>query len=384
MSESTLNYNRKFGKHSLDVVTGYTAEYYELNRFSIGNNFLINEDFQLFNTNNVWLFNPEDLNNPSIEDPINRYYVGGNEEVRQRGIIGIIGRVKYDFDEKYSVTASIRRDASSRFGADRRNAIFPALGLAWRASKEPWFPKGKFLTNLRFELSVGETGSQQVDESRYQGNIGRNDYVFGGQNAVGFQVSQLPNAQLQWETIKQTDIGIDLGFFKNRIEIEAVAYRARNTDLLFGNPLPDVTGFDVQISNLGEIKNEGIEVTIRTKPIIKSDVVWTLNGNFSTNRNEIVQIGTANAPIFLTPAGNGTRISRTFVGGPVGNYYGLQLLGLYTPEMIEDPDVPKYPGAVVGAPFYVDETETAGWKPARIMSSSATRYQISTMASTAS
>ncbi len=354
LSESTLNYNRQFGKHRIDVVTGYTAEYYELNRFSIGNNFLINEDFQLFNTNNVWLFNPEDLNNPTIEEPQNRYYVGGNEEVRQRGIIGIIGRAKYNFDEKYFVTASIRRDASSRFSPDRRNAIFPALGLAWNASKEPWFPRGSFLSSLRFELSVGETGSQQVDESRYQGVIGRNDYTFGGLNAVGFQVSQLPNAQLQWETIKQTDIGIDIGLLKDRVEIEAVAYRARNTDLLFGNPLPQVTGFAVQISNLGEIKNEGIEVTIRTKPIVKSDLVWTLNANFAANRNEIVQIGTANAPIFLTPAGNGTLISRTFVGGPVGNYYGLQLLGLYTPEMIADPDVPKYPGAVVGAPFYVD------------------------------
>ncbi|WP_026232096.1 SusC/RagA family TonB-linked outer membrane protein [Neolewinella persica] len=354
LSETTLNFNKKVGKHSIDLLTGYTAEYYELQRFQIGNNFIINEDFQLFNSNNVFQFNPEDLNNPTLDTPLPRFYINGNEERRERTLIGIIGRLTYDFDKKYYVTASVRRDASSRFSAARRNAIFPALGLAWRASNEPWFPKSNILSNLRFELSVGETGSQQVDESFYQGAVSRNDYTFGGLNAVGFQVNRLPNNNLQWETIKQTDIGIDLGFFKDRLNVKTVFYRARNTDLLFGNPLPDITGFDSQISNLGEIKNEGIEVSIDAKPIVKSDFVWRLSANVSTNRNEIVQIGTENVPIFQTPAGNGARISRTFVGGPVGQYYGLQLLGLYTPEMIDDPNVPKYPGAVVGAPFYLD------------------------------
>ena len=354
LSNSILTYDREFGRHKVEVLAGYSAEYYQLDRLSIGNNFLINEDFQLFNTNNVFLVNPEDLNNPNIEDPVNRYYVGGNEEVRQRALIGILGRLRYDFDQRYSVTASVRRDASSRFSPDRRNAIFPALGLGWRVTNEPWFPQNNILTNLRFELSVGQTGSQQVDESFYQGQVGRNDYVFGGQNAVGFQVTRLPNAQLQWETIKQTDLGVDIGLFDDRANIEATFYRARNTDLLFGNPQPQVSGFGVQISNRGEIKNEGVELSIGGTPIRRNDFVVSFKINGAVNRNEIVQIGTANAPIFLTPAGNGARISRTFVGGPVGQYYGLQLLGLYTPEMIDDPEVPKYPGAVVGAPFYVD------------------------------
>ncbi|WP_173021372.1 SusC/RagA family TonB-linked outer membrane protein [Lewinella sp. W8] len=354
LSESILRFNRTFGKHKVEVLAGYNAEYYQLDRFSIGNNFLINEDFQLFNTNNVWLINPEDLQNPTIEDPINRYYINGNEEVRQRALIGIIGRVRYDFDDRYAITGSVRRDASSRFSPDRRNAIFPAIGLGWRASNEPWFPKSGIINNLRFELSVGQTGSQQVDESFYQGQVGRNDYVFGGQNAVGFQVNRLPNAQLQWETIKQIDFGVDIGLFNDRMDIEATVYRARNTDLLFGNPQPQVSGFGVQISNRGEIKNEGIELSIGGTPIRKSDFVLQFKVNGAVNRNEIVQIGTANAPIFLTPGGNGVRVSRTFVGGPVGQYYGLQLLGLYTPEMIADPEVPKYSGATVGSPFYLD------------------------------
>lgn len=354
LSETTLNFNKKIGKHSLDVLGGYTAEYYELQRFQIGNNFVVNEDFRFFNSNNVYQFNPEDLNNPNLEDILPRFYINGNEERRERTLIGMIGRATYDYDKKYYVTASVRRDASSRFSADRRNAIFPALGLAWRASKESWFPKGSILSNLRFELSIGETGSQQVDETFYQGGVSRDDYTFGGLQAVGFQVSRLPNNNLQWETIKQTDIGIDLGLFKNRINLKTVFYRSRNTDLLFGNPLPDITGFDSQISNLGEIKNEGIEFSLDAKPVVKKDFVWRISANLATNRNEIVQIGTENVPIFQTPAGNGQRVSRSFVGGPVGQYYGLQLLGLYTPEMIDDPSVPKYPGAVVGAPFYLD------------------------------
>ncbi len=354
ISESTLNYDRQIGKHNIAALAGYTAEYYELQRLQIGNSFVLNEDFRLFNTNNVYQFNPEDLNNPSIETPLAQFYVNGGEEFRQRAIIGIIGQIKYDYAKKYYVTASVRRDASSRFSSDRRNAIFPAIGLAWRASNEGWFPKSSVLSNLRFELSVGETGSQQVDENFYQGSVGRNDYTFGGLNAVGFDVNRLPNRDLQWETIKQTDIGVDIGLFKDRVNIEAVAYRARNTDLLFGNPLPAVTGFGSQISNLGELKNEGIELTITAKPIVRNDLVWTVSVNGAANRNEVVQIGTANVPIFETQAGNGARISRSFVGGPVGQYYGLQLLGLYTPEMIADPEVPKYSGAVVGSPFYLD------------------------------
>lgn len=353
-SESTVNFNKKWGAHSFEALAGYTAEYYELNRLSVGNSFLINEDFDIFLTNNVYQFNPEDLNNPNIEDPRARFFVNGGEEVRQRAIIGMIGRLKYNFDQKYYLTGSIRRDASSRFSAERRNAIFPALGLAWRVSKENWFPKSDLLSNLRFELSVGETGSQQVDESFYQGAVANADYVFGGLNAEGFTVSRLPNNELQWETIKQIDIGVDIGLFKDRLSIETILYQSRNTDLLFGNPLPAITGFGSQISNRGELKNRGVEVSINSRPIVTNDFVWNLSGNISANQNEIVQIGSANAPIFQTRAGNGVAISRSFVGGPVGQYYGLNLLGLYTPEMIEDPEVPKYPGAVVGAPFYED------------------------------
>ncbi len=354
ISETTLHWDKKINDHNFEALVGYTAEYYQLDRLSVGNSFLINEDFDIFQTNNVYQFNPEDLTNPSLEEIPARFYINGGEEVRQRALIGMIGRLKYNYNQKYYVTASVRRDASSRFSADRRNAIFPALGLAWRASKEPWFPSGRILSNLRFELSVGETGSQQVDENFYQGTINRGDYVFGGVNAFGNTVGRLPNAQLQWETIKQIDVGIDLGFFRDRLNIEAIWYRARNTDLLFGNPLPSVTGFGVQISNLGELQNEGVEISLKAKPVVKDDFVWTIGGNISANRNEIVQIGTADVPIFNTPAGNGIRISRSFVGGPVGQYYGLELLGLYTPEMIEDPDVPKYPGATVGSPFYLD------------------------------
>ncbi len=354
ISETTVNFDKKIKKHSFEALAGYTAEYYELQRLSVGNSFLINEDFDIFLTSNVFQFNPEDLNNPAVEDVPARFYINGGEEIRQRALIGMISRVKYNYDRKYFITASVRRDASSRFSRDRRNAIFPALGLAWTASREPWFPTGRVLSNLRFELSVGETGSQQVDETFYQGRINNQNHVFGGVNVFGNTVGRLPNALLQWETIKQIDVGIDIGLFKDRVNIEAIYYQARNTDLLFGNPLPAVTGFGSQISNLGELKNTGVEISISAKPVVKDDFVWTVSGNISANRNEIVQIGTENVPIFNTPAGNGVRISRSFVGGPVGQYYGLQLLGLYTPEMIDNPEIPKYPGATVGSPYYLD------------------------------
>ncbi|MEM7572140.1 MAG: SusC/RagA family TonB-linked outer membrane protein [Bacteroidota bacterium] len=348
LSETTIRYDRNIGRHNIELLAGYVAEYTEETTASLSGNRLIDENFTLFNSGNIATFlenTPEDT----------RIFFSGNEGITEQALVSYIGRVSYNFDEKYYVTGSIRRDASSRFGPGLQAAIFPALGLAWRVSSEPWFPESKVLSNLRVELSVGETGNNRIGNYAYQGTLGGANYVLGGGQAIGRFVNGLPNNLLGWETVAQTDLSVELGLFQNRLNIEATLYQQLTKDLLIGSaPIPRISGFGGIVSNLGTIENRGIEIQVSAKPIVRDNFVWSVGANFTANRNELTKLGFENTPIFRTNAGNGTQVSWTLVGEPVAQYYGLNILGLYTPEMIEDPNVPKYPGAVAGAPFYED------------------------------
>ncbi|MEM1359302.1 MAG: SusC/RagA family TonB-linked outer membrane protein, partial [Bacteroidota bacterium] len=317
LSETTLNYTKQFGRSSLTALAGYITEYTEETFLSISGTRLINEDFELFNSGNIARFlesDPEET----------RIFFGGNESRSEQALISHIGRVQYDFDKKYYLTASLRRDASSRFGPLNRAAYFPALGLAWRVSKEPWFPKGTVLTNARVELSIGQTGNNRIGNYQYQGNVGRADYILGrGDNqaqALGFAVTALPNNELAWEQIDQLDLNLELGFWKGRLNVEATYYEQTTNDLLNTSPIPRASGFGGIVSNVGTISNKGIELQIRSKPIVKEDFVWTIDGNISANRNKVVQLGCCNVPILRGQAGNGTQISYTLAGEPIAQY----------------------------------------------------------------
>ena len=346
-NELTLNYNKSFGQNNFDGIVGYVTELTEEIFNNAGGSRVINEDFPIFNSGNIARNTPGD-------PETTRVFFNASEGVSEQALISYFGRIQYNYDQRYYVTGNLRRDASSRFGPDLRAAYFPAGALAWRASKESWFPKTGVISNLRFEFSIGETGNNRLGNYTYQGNVGGTNYILGNAQAPGFTITGLPNPLLRWETSAQTDIGVELGLFKDRLKVEATYYRAETQDLLFSQRLPLVSGFGNIQSNIGDLLNKGIEFQIRTRPVVKDDFVWTFDANISANRNSIGQLGQDNTPIFTTQAGNGTLISRTFPGATVGAYYGLQLLGLYTQEMLDDPSVPRYPGAVPGAPFYVD------------------------------
>lgn len=348
LSETILNFNKEFGKHNINALAGYVSEYTEETTVSLGGTRLLDENFEIFNSGNIARFlesAPEDT----------RIFFNANEGIAEQSLISYIGRVQYDYAKKYYVTGSIRRDASSRFGPGLQAAVFPALGLAWRASNEPWFPKGSILNNLRVELSIGETGNNRIGNYAYQGRVSRGDYVLGGGQAIGRFITGLPNNLLSWETVVQTDLSVEMGFFKDRLNIEATLYDQTTNDLLIGSaPVPRISGFGGIVSNIGSLENRGVEVQVSGRPIVTDKLVWTVGLNYSANRNVLTKLGFEDTPILRTRAGNGTDVSRTIVGQTVAQYYGLNILGLYTPEMIEDPDVPKYPGAVVGSPFYED------------------------------
>jgi TonB-dependent starch-binding outer membrane protein SusC len=164
----------------------------------------------------------------------------------------------------------------------------------------------------------------------------------------------LPNPFLKWEETNQLDIGLDLGLFKDKLNLEIDYYVSKTNDLLFSTTIPAVTGFGNRISNLGDIENRGYEFTTSYQAFVSKNFSWNIKANIGVNRNKVLKIGEYDRPILSIPAGNGTNAGITQVGGPIGMFRGLKVLGLYTQQMIDDPSVPKYAGAVVGAPFFED------------------------------
>ncbi len=347
LSENKLTYNKTFNKaHNIDGLLAYTAEWTQETTLGGSASRVINEDFILLNSgNNVPRVN--DVGEPA-------FYYGVNEGISEQTLLSYTSRIKYNYREKYYLGVSVRADGSSRFGPGNRYGVFSAYELGYRLSDEPWFPKSDLLSNVKLEAIYGTTGANRIGNYAWRGSVGRSDYIIGGEEVNGSAVNALPNPSLKWEETKQFDLGLDIGLFTNKLNLEVDYYIANTENLLFGVPTPAVTGFGSRIDNLGAIQNKGVEVAINATPYLKKDFAWTINANFTVNRNKVLKIGAEDRPIFTIPAGNGTRAGIVQVGSPIGLFRGLKLLGLYTEEMLEDPDVPKYPGAVVGAPFYED------------------------------
>ena len=348
ISENTLNFNRSFGQHNIDAFIGYTAEKQDDLSFQGSASRLINDDFPFFSSGNVPITDPNDP-----EERV-RIFFGASEGLGQQRLLSYLGRAAYNFDKRYYLTATVRRDGSSRFGPDVKFAVFPSFAVAWRASEEAWFPKSDALSNLRIEAAYGFSGNNRLPNYGWQGFVRRADYLIGDRQVVGNQVANPENPDLSWEETEQTDIGIELGLFRNRLNLEVDFYRALTNGLLFLQQLPNITGFGFKRINLGQIENRGVEFTINSQPIIRDDFVWNLGANLTINRNKALQLGVDDIPIFRVAAGNGTTASITEVGRPVAQYYGLQIIGLLSQEDIDDPEVAKYPGAVVGAPKILD------------------------------
>ncbi len=349
--ETTLNYAKKIGdegRHNLSAFVGYSTEYTRGLTFSAQGSRLLDQNFEYFNSGNIYGF---DLSDPTRTP---QTYFSASESIVETTLLSYLGRVRYDFDERYFVTLALRSDGSSRFGASNRFALFPSASVAWNASNETWFPEG-IISNLRFEASAGLSGNNTVRDYRYQGSIGGGGYVFGSNPVVSRSLSEIPNSTLGWEETEQLDFGVQLGLLDDRITLKGTYYQQTTTGLLFSAPLPTISGFGSIFDNVGRMQNNGMEFSTDVQILQRSKWIWNVDANVSANRNEVLQLGAGIDPtIFRTQSGSGGSMSWTRVGSPVGEYYGLQMLGLYTPEQIADSNFPKYPGAVVGAPYFFD------------------------------
>ena len=243
----------------------------------------------------------------------------------------LFGRVNYGYKNRYLLTGTIRRDGSSRFGTNNKNAVFPSAAVAWRVIEEDFMKGNNIFSDLKLRFGYGRTGNSGPGFGDYvsQTNLGStSNIVFNGTRASGITLGSLGNPDLKWETADQFDLGLNVGVLQNRITFEADIYQRTTKDLLLNAPVPRSSGYPSIPSNIGSVRNRGLELSLNTTNIQSTDFSWNTTFNISFLQNRILQLGAANDDIFPGPNFlNQTNVLR--VGQPVGSFFGLERLGTW-------------------------------------------------------
>lgn len=244
-------------------------------------------------------------------------------------------RLNYGYKGKYLLTATIRRDGSSKFTEDNRWGTFPSAAAAWRISEEPFMQKLNWLSNLKLRLSYGVTGNN-TGIGNYDTQQTLSDpiyYPYGDKYSTGYSASKIVNKDLKWETSTEYNAGIDFGFFGGRINGSIDVYQKTSKDLLFQVQLPLVSGGGRMVTNIGSVRNTGVEIALTTINVENKDWHWETTFTFSANKNKVREInGTGDRVL-----GSGT-MDNLFVGYSANNVYAYEWGGIVSDRDMTVPD----------------------------------------------
>ncbi|MFT3949585.1 MAG: TonB-dependent receptor [Agriterribacter sp.] len=316
MLEQTLNYSKKFGDHSLNVLLGWSEQKDDLRgNYAYASGFISNQITT--------------LSAGRVTD--------GKSEQSQWSLASGIARIQYNYLGKYLLTASIRADGSSKFGANNRWGSFPSASVGWRLSDEKFMENVSFISDLKLRASYGLTGNFKIPNYGSLGAMSYFAYVYGTTVVNGAAPTSRPNPNLSWEKTAQTNFGLDAAFFKNRVSLSLDYYNSNTKDLLLDVPVPLSTGFSTELINIGKVNNKGFEVNVGTSNRF-GNLVWNASVNFSTNKNKVIELGPGNADIISTGSvANAYFITR--VGHPIGSYFLPNVLGVFATQA----EVDAYP-----------------------------------------
>ena len=314
INENILTYDKKFNRnHALNLMGGITFQTYQYDELQgSGTGFLRD----VYETNNLGA-----ASNPGVP-------ASGFNDYR---MVSFLGRVNYNLMERYLFTATARYDGSSKFSKNHKFAFFPSAALAWRISEEDFMKDVDWLSNFKLRTSVGQTGNQSISPYQTFAQLGTSSPIFGNGKDVGFVLSSMANDDLKWETTTQTDLGIDLGFFNNRLNISFDYYWKQTCDLLYNATLPPSSGYTSMLRNLGRIDNKGFEIAINTVNM-KGKVNWTTNLNITSNKSIVKDLGTdvyGNKIQQIDAPVSGGNWFPLFVGKAPFQLYGYEIEGIY-------------------------------------------------------
>lgn len=336
MVENTLSYNKLIGDHSIKAIAAVSAQKETRSNTQIQGTGYANDLVKTLN------------GATAIKS------FGGRTE--QWALVSALTRVQYGFKDKYLLSVAVRADGSSRFGPNSRYGYFPSASVGWNIDREAFMQGQQVISSLKLRGSYGLTGNFQIDNYQYQSLLSSSNYVFGDQGATslysGLYQSTPGNDQLGWEKTSAFNLGLDIGFFKERLHITVDAYNNNTSDLLLEVPVPQSSGYRTNLTNIGKVNNRGIEISLFGDNQI-GQFRLTNSGNISFNRNKVLDLGGANS--IITQA-NGVIYFITEIGKPIGNYYTLVHDGIYKSEKeLNDPSIPKVAGAKVGDFKFVDQ-----------------------------
>lgn len=313
--QATADYNTTIAKkHAIDVLVGYTWE--DENQRSVGGY------RQKFPSNDVPY-----LTAGGADGQTN--FGGGYDWAIQ----SIFGRLTYNYDERYLFEATMRYDGSSRFPTDSKYGFFPSAALGWRVSEEKFWKDSsvaKWFTNLKIKASTGVLGNNNIGNYPYQSvyTLGSNqNYVFGGVYTTGASITTYVDPNLKWEKTRTSDIGIETGFFQNRLTLNATYFYRKTTDVLYkpSASYSSIFGLSVSQVNTGAVENKGWEFEVGYRDKVGAFNYW-VNGNFSIIKNKVLTLGMGNVTQANGMVGNGSNL---FIGYPMQMYYGYKTDGVF-------------------------------------------------------
>ncbi|NBA88108.1 SusC/RagA family TonB-linked outer membrane protein [Emticicia sp. CRIBPO] len=248
-----------------------------------------------------------------------------------------MARVNYDFNDKYLLTATMRRDGSSRFGENTKYGNFPGVALGWNISNENFLKQISWIDLLKLRAGWGKVGNQGVAPYQTQGLLGRTVYAFGTTAAFGYRPNTIGNPDLKWETSATANIGLDFSFFRGRVQGSLELYETNTTDLLLSDQLPGSTGFNAVTRNVGQTRNKGIELGFTTVNMnTQSGFKWTTDFTFTKNKEAIISLYNGK----VDDLGN-----RWFIGQPLNSYFDFKKVGIW---QTNEADLAKSFGSEVG------------------------------------
>ncbi len=336
LMELSSDYRKKFGRHDIQAIAGYSYQYGTNETFGATN---AGFDVDIYQYNNIGAGNALSLGQASMSS-----YKESNT------LIAFFGRVIYNFDEKYLAQVSLRHEGSSRFGANHKWGDFPAVSLGWRIKKENFLAGVNWLSDLKLRAGFGVTGNQDIGNYRSLQLLavgGR--FYYNGQWLNTYPPASNPNPDLRWEKKEEYNIGTDFGFLNGRLS-GSIDYYVRNTkDLLWTYTVPVPPNlYNSLYTNVGTIRNSGIEVTLNATPVKTRDLTWNTSLLYSRNRNKLVSFSDNDAGFKLTDLKQGyigadvqTWTHQIVEGGALGNFVALVFNGIDT----------------AGYPIYVDQNK---------------------------
>ncbi|WP_179830186.1 SusC/RagA family TonB-linked outer membrane protein [Spirosoma fluviale] len=318
--ENILTYGRSFGKHSVNLTGLYSSQSADLEEQQITGVGFPNDVLTNYQMNTATLLTP-------------------TSNYSKQNLVSQMIRVNYNYDSRYLLTLTTRRDGYSGFGFDRKYGTFPSVAVGWNIAREGFMSGVNALTTLKLRASYGLNGNQAVSPYQSLATLTTRSYLSGTTVLPGYVPSRLANEQLGWESTKSTNIGLDFGLFGNRIQGSIDVYSKQTKDLLLNRIISSVQGFNKVIQNIGKTANKGIEIGITSTNVNHNGFMWTTSANGSYNVNKIVD---------LYGDGNDDLANGWFLNRAVRTIYDYQYDGIFrsTDEVAASPQKTAQAGYV--------------------------------------